>query len=38
MVTNEFRFFLVETASRIWGSGQVEVGLVCLGIGVSVCG
>ena len=38
MATNEFTSFLVGTASRIWGLGQMDVGLVCLGIGVSVCG
>ena len=38
VAANEFRFFLVWTVSRIWGSGQMEVGLVCLGIGVSLCG
>ena len=26
----------MPTASRIWGSGQMDVALVCLGAGVSV--
>ena len=36
VATNEVWFFLVPIASRVWGSGQMEVGLVCLGIGMSL--
>ena len=28
---------LVPTVSKIWGSGQMQAGLVCLDIGQSVC-
>ena len=43
MATDEFRLLLTKwtlalTASRIWGSGQMDVVLVCLGTGVSVIG